>query len=971
MATDGESALVAFEARLPQMVIVDADVAGLSGKEVCDALKARTGDVFVPVMIVAAPQTEGDQSSVYDAGADEFITKPVDARELSARLRSLQKIYSIANRNHKLKLESTHRRLAGGDEEIVKAVSDAAAPGRRLLFQFTVDGETGFVATDGRGVVHARLGERTGREALNAMLCEPAGDYEVVEAALEPALDADLHGVLESLLARLDYWGLFNERLKPAQTILRLNPLRIAELDLLPRALAETARAFAQPRLLDDVVHAAAADWVTAARAVAELYYAGVLLREGAAAAAWCGTPLAGARAADGGEAAPNEDLQLEVLSLNAALAKAQEEATALKTKLTQATQEAWRETSARESALKVAEARAAELDTELVALKRRYASRLKDLATKAGGDVMDSVVEQLARDLQDAHMFAVSLQNAKNTFEKQAAALREEVGGLKYALEEATGTIDWLKQQHQTSAEQGGSKVQQLQNELAALKSELADSSAKRAVLQEKMLAGKRDAASAAELDEARARLAAAERSAASLAAELREKGVEIDRLRPLAVEIAKLRADLGQAVQGREAAERAARDAQAAAERAAAEVQALRDASAVPDAAQGAQLANLEQEAAALRDRVRAAEAAADEQRAAAAALAHRFELQAAEGDAVRTELAEAARLRRESAEQVVVVSERLVAAERRAAEAEARLAEQVGLAEQAQARLRTVEADQATDESHLEEEVALLKAALTDSMLTTERLQKEREADVAAAAEATKKLEAELFTLTADLGQAQSKAAYLEEQIAGAAAGDNKAAKLEKEIAFLKARLEEAAAADAALRKQAEEETAMLKAKLNTAALERKQLEQKLAAADAGKSQSDIAAYRAQIAALRGEKTALEEKLSLAMDANQRNSLLAKAQEQADLVQTLKVSLREKDAEIAALHKQAPAEGAPSAEAEAALAAARAEIDELKKKVDLLRMSVLERDEEIVDLSARLGDDGGAVVGDEVPD
>ena len=68
-ANDGESALLAFEEHLPELLLLASDLEGLSGKEVCDAVKARAGDAFVPVMIMAA-QAAGDDASVYDAGAD-------------------------------------------------------------------------------------------------------------------------------------------------------------------------------------------------------------------------------------------------------------------------------------------------------------------------------------------------------------------------------------------------------------------------------------------------------------------------------------------------------------------------------------------------------------------------------------------------------------------------------------------------------------------------------------------------------------------------------------------------------------------------------------------------------------------------------------------------------------------------------------------------------------------------------------
>lgn len=979
---DAESALIAFEEHLPQMVVVDAELDGLSGMEVCDAIKARTGDVFVPVMLVAPPRADGDESAVYDAGADEFITKPIDPRELSARLRSMQKIHSIANRHQQQKLESTYAPGQGGDEEIVKAVADRAAPGRALLFRFESDGDTAYLATDGLRIIHARLGSRIGRDALQALLCRPAGTFVCVAAALKPALDADLGAIVSELLSSVDHWRLFSERLTPAETTLRLNPLRRADLELLPFGEAEVARAFAEPKRLDAFVRASQADWLTAAAAVASLYYRGVLLRADPAPAAWRGSPL-GAKAtgeAEAGDSDLADELQLEILSLNSALAKAGDETAALKTKLAQAAQESWREVSARESALKMAEARAAELDTELVALKRRYASRLKDLANKAGDDVMDSVIEQLSRDLQDAHSFAVAVQNAKNLAEKKAAALHEEVGALKYALEESTGTIEWLKQQQQTSAEQGGTKLQTLQAELAAVKAELAESGAQRARLQDELRGVQRGAASLTELEAMRARVGALERAAAAQQTELNEKLGELERLRPLVGEVSKARADLVQAVQAREASERGVKDAKAALERAGAEIEALRAALAERDAempavdpARMAQIASLEQEIAALRENAHGAEADAVQLRESLASVTADLALRTAEADELRGELETALRLRRESAEQVSTLADTVVELERRSAGLEAQLAAQAAELASAAGLEQQAASSRSTAESALEEEVSLLKAELTQSMVSAEQLQNERDAAMAEADERVRKLEAEVFLLSAQLSQAQAKVESLEQQPAGLD-GDAKQEQLENEIAFLKARLEESAAAAAEDRHRMEESLATLKAKLNAAAAERKQLEQRIADAGAAAAPGDTSELQAELTQARAQNEALAQKLQLAMEGQQRNTLLLKAQDQADLVQRLKVSLREKEAEIAALRKQAEdsSDGGADASAQAALAEANAEIEALKKKVDALRMSVLERDEEIVELSSRLeGGEEEPLDLDAVPD
>jgi len=85
-ASDGAAALTTFVAESPDLVILDINMPGASGFEVCTAIRAR-GDV--PVMMLTARGEEQDLVKALDLGADDYLTNPFSPRTLMARVKAL------------------------------------------------------------------------------------------------------------------------------------------------------------------------------------------------------------------------------------------------------------------------------------------------------------------------------------------------------------------------------------------------------------------------------------------------------------------------------------------------------------------------------------------------------------------------------------------------------------------------------------------------------------------------------------------------------------------------------------------------------------------------------------------------------------------------------------------------------------------------------------------------------------------
>ncbi|MBN2472807.1 MAG: response regulator [Anaerolineae bacterium] len=94
-AHDGASALAAAAASPPDLVLLDINMPGMSGYEVCMRLKSHEKTQFTPVVMVTALETEQDKIQAIQAGADDFLTKPFNSLMMMTRIRSLLRIKEL------------------------------------------------------------------------------------------------------------------------------------------------------------------------------------------------------------------------------------------------------------------------------------------------------------------------------------------------------------------------------------------------------------------------------------------------------------------------------------------------------------------------------------------------------------------------------------------------------------------------------------------------------------------------------------------------------------------------------------------------------------------------------------------------------------------------------------------------------------------------------------------------------------
>jgi len=178
-AHDGEEALRLARAERPDLILLDVKMPGLDGFQVATALKKDPATAGIPLVFFSALGAPSEKVRGLELGADDYVTKPIDAEELKARVRT------ILRRNRPSKRPS----LPGSGQ--LQAVNLASLVGileaerrttRLLLARGDERGEIVFV--DGH-ITRATQGPRQGEAAVYDLLSWQEGSFQM--AAVDPA----------------------------------------------------------------------------------------------------------------------------------------------------------------------------------------------------------------------------------------------------------------------------------------------------------------------------------------------------------------------------------------------------------------------------------------------------------------------------------------------------------------------------------------------------------------------------------------------------------------------------------------------------------------------------------------------------------------------------------------------------------------------------------------------------------------
>jgi two-component system, OmpR family, phosphate regulon response regulator PhoB len=88
-AEDGHTAFEQARARRPALAVLDVSMPGMSGVDLCRALRADPVTAGILIIMVTARVQEEDVEGGFSAGADDYVTKPFSPRELVSRIQAL------------------------------------------------------------------------------------------------------------------------------------------------------------------------------------------------------------------------------------------------------------------------------------------------------------------------------------------------------------------------------------------------------------------------------------------------------------------------------------------------------------------------------------------------------------------------------------------------------------------------------------------------------------------------------------------------------------------------------------------------------------------------------------------------------------------------------------------------------------------------------------------------------------------
>jgi adenylate cyclase len=125
-AQSGMEALGLIRSALPDLVLLDVMMPGMTGYEVCEAVRADAAIKFLPIVLVTALDST-ERVKGLEAGADDFLTKPINQAELLARVRSLLRIKTLYE-----EVQRQSQQLAQWNQTLEQRVADGIAQVEKL-----------------------------------------------------------------------------------------------------------------------------------------------------------------------------------------------------------------------------------------------------------------------------------------------------------------------------------------------------------------------------------------------------------------------------------------------------------------------------------------------------------------------------------------------------------------------------------------------------------------------------------------------------------------------------------------------------------------------------------------------------------------------------------------------------------------------------------------------------------------------
>jgi signal transduction histidine kinase len=188
MAASGHEALERVKDCKPDIVLLDIMMPGIDGYEVCRRLRGDVRLKHLKIIMVSAKALTSERLEGYDAGADDYITKPFDEDELQAkvkvysRLKSLEEVDSLKNNVLSLLSHESHTPLNAilSPAEMLMSTDSMQTEERMNLAQMIHRGATRLLALFDKILMLGAM--RSGQWQLDLSTCHPG---EVIDQAID------------------------------------------------------------------------------------------------------------------------------------------------------------------------------------------------------------------------------------------------------------------------------------------------------------------------------------------------------------------------------------------------------------------------------------------------------------------------------------------------------------------------------------------------------------------------------------------------------------------------------------------------------------------------------------------------------------------------------------------------------------------------------------------------------------------
>ncbi len=175
-ATNGPEALAICERGECDMVLLDVMMPGMDGFEVCKRLKSMPNTAHLPVVMVTALDQPADRLKGLDAGADDFLTKPVNEIALLARVKSLVRLKMLTD---ELRMRAMSSRDVGLGDPHAAALADNGMGGRVLLVDDRPSSYDRLAAT-----LSQMQNVDVETDPQKALMKAPTGNYDLIMVSL-------------------------------------------------------------------------------------------------------------------------------------------------------------------------------------------------------------------------------------------------------------------------------------------------------------------------------------------------------------------------------------------------------------------------------------------------------------------------------------------------------------------------------------------------------------------------------------------------------------------------------------------------------------------------------------------------------------------------------------------------------------------------------------------------------------------